>query len=582
MMQLLCNGVRLDLYENAEIQFTHDNPLFAFDKLSCERTTQFKLPSTPTNDSVLSLARIPAYTGTGMRRRFTAQLQAGVVVKDGYLYISSYDGTDYIAVFVTGELVGLQAIKDYGKLADIMDFADVVEIGDSIQTPSAASGTLWANVQYKHEGAGSVFPSIGLQQLYEEIVAEKGITAQAFPSSLSGVRIVPVAAAGVDEKQTFITTQDTSSTQPTAEVPTDPYNTLTYDSRLFEYEDTICEYMQMNVSKYYLIRQFKCKTALKITLPSTFPANEYILAMTDYMSVPSASDFYGDRYFTRAYNESVVRYGEPLAGRTIEFEEGDVFCFVNENCYVADSESVLGTTYYTLGFDFSLEPTFDSEYECEVQSVNDPLEDGDLCRLQDNLPDITFIELCKTIAALCGCVLNYDDTNGLTFDELDFSTWSIQDISKLTKRGEVMRTFAGYAQENLVQFNSNDIVRNRLVVTYTIDNDNIEEENDLLTMPFSEGTELDNMIYIESDLDEQTIADSSEDYDYLVRVSLSQNEGLQALCTASTQIKISAHMGIAEYNAITAKTLLRVDNTLYAWTARTWKKDIAQFTLAKV
>ena len=59
MMQLVCNGSRLDLYENTDLQFMEENPLFAFDNIKCERTTSFKLPATPTNDRVFSLARIP-------------------------------------------------------------------------------------------------------------------------------------------------------------------------------------------------------------------------------------------------------------------------------------------------------------------------------------------------------------------------------------------------------------------------------------------------------------------------------------------------------------------------------------------
>ena len=57
-MQLLCNGVFVDLYENTKIQFTHDNPLFAFDSLKCERTTQFKLPTTKKNDSLFESCRL--------------------------------------------------------------------------------------------------------------------------------------------------------------------------------------------------------------------------------------------------------------------------------------------------------------------------------------------------------------------------------------------------------------------------------------------------------------------------------------------------------------------------------------------
>ena len=84
MMQLVCNGVALDLPEGAGLQFTQENPLFAFDNLKCERTTQFKLPATATNDRVLSVARVPAYSGEGMRRKFAAQLQAGAIVKTAF------------------------------------------------------------------------------------------------------------------------------------------------------------------------------------------------------------------------------------------------------------------------------------------------------------------------------------------------------------------------------------------------------------------------------------------------------------------------------------------------------------------
>lgn len=163
-MQLLCNGVRLDLYDNASLQFKHTNPLFAFDKLECERTTQFKLPCTHTNDGVLALARIPAYAGAGMRQKFTAQLQDGIVVKNGYLYVSDYDGKDYTAIFVTGELLGLQAVKNAGNLADFYTPTATAPYGQ----PAAFAGlTLFQTLNYCNvtvDGGGisrySVEPSI--------------------------------------------------------------------------------------------------------------------------------------------------------------------------------------------------------------------------------------------------------------------------------------------------------------------------------------------------------------------------------------------------------------------------------------
>ena len=584
MMQLLCNGVQLDLYDNAGLQFEHENPLFAFDNLKCERTTQFKLPSTPNNDGVLSLARIPAYDGVGMRQKFTAQMVDGVVVKDGYLYVSSFDGKDYAAIFVTGELIGLQAIKDLGKIPEIMSYPDVVTVGTTPTTPTNARGTLFANVAYSKPAGDTLVPSIELKSLYDSIVTQYSLNAQAFPVSLYGMRIVPPAAKGVNEMQEFKCTIDATqrTLQPDATQPTTNYNTLQYDSRLFEYEDVpygiaVNKAGDTSSNQYYLVRVYKTKTALKLTMPETMSYRSYIY---DFVNL----DFIGGYSFDKDFDGTTTRTGTPLAGRTIELAAGTAFAFVDERYYIYTRVSVMGTNYYNRGFFLDNENVgvdFNTDYMIKVQSVNNPLVNGDLCRLQDNLPNISFTELCKTIAALCGCVLNYDEANGLTFEPLVLSGYPVKEVKELTKRGEVTRTFADYVQRNIVQFESNEGVTEKLSVVYTINNDNLAEENELLTMPFSEGESLNGSLRIEGKLETPTLgADGGGSA--LEKVTLTSIAGLQQLCNASTQFKVSAHMLLMEYNAITAKTLLQVDGSVYAWTSRSWQKDAAQFTLARI
>lgn len=145
MMQLLCNGVYLDLYDNFSLQITHTNPLFAFDKMECERTTQFKLPSTPKNDRVFGLSRIPAYSGVGMMNKYAAQLQAGVVVKDGFLYVKECTDGDYQAVYVFGDLLGLKAIKDAGKIGDYYTPVNTAQYGIPATFPGS---TIFQTLKY--------------------------------------------------------------------------------------------------------------------------------------------------------------------------------------------------------------------------------------------------------------------------------------------------------------------------------------------------------------------------------------------------------------------------------------------------
>ena len=582
MMQLLCNGVVLDLYADAGLQFTHDNPLFAFDSLKCERTTNFKIPSTPTNDKVLSLARIPAYSGEGMRRKFDAELQAGVVVLTGYLYVSKFDGKDYNAIFVTGELVGLQNIKNLGKISEIMTFADVVTIGATPVSPSAAASTLWQNVKYRKPNADVLIPSISIRKLYEAICTQYNITSQALPSQLDYARIIPAKPNGVDEWQSFVCSKNPNSgDQPSTSTPANPYNLLSFDDRLFTTHDDIDYVTVLNLDQEYLVRSWQCKMPLKLTFPEDWPETLYVYRFDDTLSWEDS--FYGDRYFWKEQNaENVQRYGDPLAGRTIELASGDYFVFIDERCFVNSRRQVMGTWTRDYGFflneeDYSIFGTFN----IKVQSVDATLKNGEMCRLQDNLPNITFVEFAKTCAALCGRVLNYSESQGLTFEKLSIYSFSQNEIDNITKRGEVMRTFGDFAQSNIVKFKSNDSVRNSISIDYTIDNENLSEEKVLQEMPFSEGDELDGALYIEGDNDTPTIGGGS-DGEYLVQIELPKNEYLQVICEESTQIKIDAHMNLLQYNDINTKTMLLCEGLIYIWTSRSWQKDIAKFTLAKV
>ena len=582
MMQLLCNGVLLDLYDNAGLQFTHNNPLFAFDKLECERTTQFKLPCTPTNDAVFALARVPAYAGTGMRRKFAAELQAGTVIKKGYLYISKFDGTDYEAIFVTGEFIGLQAVKNLGKIADLVSYSDTVVMGATPVSPGAAINTDWANVAYGKPNADRIKPSILLQSIYDDICAAHNIWAQAWPASLTGLRWVVGKAKGVKQSMQF-KCEITDITQPLAS-PANNYNSVQFDATMFEAADPYLYMITLiSVHQYYKVVQYKARTNCKIVFPQDWPNNMYMVDLSgnsgDHYAGGDSATFYGDRWFEVPVNGSVTPQGDPLAGRTIQLNAGDCFSFVASDCYVNRREQILGEWKNDVGFMLDdAHAGYAATYAIEVQSVSDDVPTGDICRMQDNLPDITFTEFLKMIAALAGCVLNYTDANGIVFEPLNVAGYTTHELSQLTKRSEVSRTFSDYAQHNYVKFKSADYVLEKLTVDYAIDNDNLDVEKTLLTIPCSEGREVDGNLYIEGD--EPTVGTGTGAL--LARVALPRVTGLQTLCNMSTQIKVSARLTLAKYDAIAATAKILCDNTQYVWTQRSWQDDVGTFTLAKV
>ena len=587
MMQLLCDGVVLDLYDNASLQFKKDNPLFAFDSLKCERTTEFKLPSTPKNDRVFSLARKPAYDGIGMRRKFIAQLQTSGVVKDGYLYISTFDGQDYTAIFVTGEFVQLQTISSLGKINEILDPQDVVTIGGAETAPASSVNVLWANVPYYRSG-GILCPSIGVKKLVEAICTEYNLTMPTIPESVEGMRLISLAKSpykDVHFKATIIDDQ-----QPNGTIPSNNYNTVEADDRLFDYVDeeygvAIMQEGSIADNQWYMLRSHRAKTALQLTFPQDWPETMYMFDFTNAHYDPTYGGFYGERAFDKDVNqEGVTPIGEPLAGRTVQIAAGDCFLFVDSRYFVYTRTSIMGSSWYDYGFIFNEEPTLDYDYVIGVHGLEDQAQAGELCLLSDNLPDCTFVELLKTIAAASGRVLNYTDADGITFDEVDFTEWTKIEGLLLTKKEEVIRTFSNYAQRNLVLFESNKGVLYPLSIEYTIDNDNIETEKDLQKIPFSEGDNYGaGFVYVpKADEAERMTVSIAGNEAKLLRVSLPQNAGVQALCTASTQIKLKARLTLLKYQAITAKTLLLIDGTVYVWTSSTWQNDVASMTLAKI
>lgn len=218
MMLLLCNGVRLDLYKDFGLQLKHTNPLFAFDKLECERTTEFKLPTTPTNDRVLSLARIPAYNGTGMMVKFPAELQAGAIVMTGFMYVRQYDGKDYTAVLTVGDMVGLLRLKEAGNLPDLVG-NDNANYG--VLTPLGATYTLIQTLGYANRlqsvgGLGrygvdstKCRPCISLYMLAITYVMQMfGVGVNNMPAELRDLVYLPEKY--VDSNGTTITTQGTA------------------------------------------------------------------------------------------------------------------------------------------------------------------------------------------------------------------------------------------------------------------------------------------------------------------------------------------------------------------------------------
>ena len=612
MMQLLCDGQYLDLYADASIQFTHDNPLFAFDDLKCERTTNFKLPSTPKNDSIFALARMPQNYGLGMRRKFAAQLQMSGLVKDGYLYLTSYDGKDYNSIFVTGDLVGLLNVKSVGKLSDVLPKTDVLQYTGTDESAAVEWFNGYFMRQYKYRQAQNIVssPSSSVRQIIARICSDYGISIQV-PSVYSKLAMVTPYAQTMKEAQIAFENKGYNVLPALEDDPSDPSNDLTADLVLLQQQDvSMITYVKDHTNRVYqdwsyLVRTLMPTQNLTLSFPSDFPTSLFLVKIiSNHAGGFDDVEFLGDYSFVkyRSSTDSVdintgacvtsdpgEVTGEPLRGKSVDVQKGDKLLFVTTDDYCAGwNDSSMA--YYKDDWAFT---QHDWSASIKVQGTNAKAEIGETIRLVDNVPDITFTELLKILAAVNGKVLNFAN-NTILFEDLDTTNYPRFDTAgRLLERKDVERVFSNYAQRNTVAFEKDETQRaaDVLSIAYTIENDNIDAEKELLNIPLSCADMIvedgETRAYINNDYQDPSeyalmMLTGTGGDTYMHRVSLPICAGLQALCDASTQIKISVRMTVLEYEQITAKTLLLVDGVLYLWTSRSWQKDEAQFTLAKV
>ena len=595
-MRLLCNGVALDLLSGAALSFKKSNPLFAFDALTCERTQSFDIPATPHNERVMQLAKLPAFRGEGMRRRFDAELQDGIVVKRGYLYVDAYTNGAYKGVFVTGELLGLQNIKGLGKLSEIIKTNETVswQYDYVPDLPQRATDT-WALTQYVQEG-GFLNPSMRVADIVEKAVAQFSLAPITVPTEAEKLRIIVAAPKLLQPcKITFSRTYEAAYSDPVQVYPANIVNGLNATSETTSvaglFGETLINSVYTNfidgIRKWTLegrVKHFVTNQPLSITFPDDWPQTMYVGKIIAQAFYENSFEFYGDRSFTKTNTGgtiSINRIGEPLAGRTIELEAGAVFLFIDENDFlVYDSRTTTGTQGWKLNSNLTA--------VCNVEGKGEAAA-GNVLRLQDNLPDVTLVELLKTIAAATGRVLNFTDAEGVTFDEVNTETWPTLNVTgKVTAETDLSRTFGAYAQRNIVEYKTDASVpqEQRVRTQYAIENENIESESVLQRIPFTEGGQTAyggyDVLQLAQDNETDALANADTPAKRMARVVLSPNAGIQQLCNASTSLTIKIRMTLAEYESIQAKTAILYRGTRYVWTEATWSKEVATLKLSKI
>lgn len=597
MIRFEVNGEYLDLPADFSLQFKKKNILFSFDNIECERSTSFDIPATPHNNAIFTLAKWVQSEGVGMRRKYQAQMQDGLVVQDGFLHIDQYSAGKYNAVFVTGDLLGLKKIRDAGKIKDFWHpMGSIVVSEANIKDANTYAGQLSFAITRYVSNVALLHPSFNLGDVIQ--YAYNNLTGKNLPAYSRECRLIPKELKGIEKTELeFVFGGSGASPTPAASFPaTQDANAITCSDTLIMTSGTQqLIFFDLNQNAFYWrLRQFIPKQEITINFPNNFPSNYFIMSIRDtgnnddpqYYDLADTWFLGGYSFKNNTITQQIEISGEPLAGKSAKVSSGQPFIFMDINWYVRN-----------LGF--TTVSHILHTYDYTLQAEGGTIQEGDTVRAYDLLPDLTLTDLLKMYVALEGKMLYYDENGDIQFDDLDVSTWGTFDLTgKVIDESAMSRKFGDYAQQNIIDFKSGSDVMpsHRVSAAYTIDNDNIDEEKTLLTIPYSEGEIEEQSGFIVArfdaeDMEKNTLYEQGIMYArgntqtgsiYGERVILPKNTGLQALCDASTSQSIRARISYLEFENIKPKTILFFDGVRYVWTESNWSKGIATFKVSKI
>lgn len=582
-MQLVIDGAPLDLLAGQKIQLTKENALFAFDNLKCERTTEITLPDTPTNNALLRAAKHAATRGEGMRTRYAAEMRDGLVVKRGDLYVTAYTGGAYKAVFVTGQLIGLQRLREAGNLPELVQFTDALDYPQQIPTPANQNANFWEVVYYKQDRS-PLFPSMDAQVLAG--AAAEAVGARIDWTGVSQLmRIVPDVAHGLSAQAVTIASTINDQTQPTSDPQTNYNAPSCSKAALFRTLDDDVNTRHLGVSLTYRVRMLAPKTDVRITFPDDFSDDLFLVQFDSGAQLFLGGYSFTTATYTQDESRRIIRKtGDPLAGRSVTIPRDSAFIICDCRDYLANiTTQNVGWWFGYIGAGLSC------SYHVHVADSTEEGATAGVLWAQDNLPDVSLVDLLKTFAAVSGRLLYYDNGT-ISFDACDVEAWPLVELRDVIKVDDIRRTFADYKRANIIEYDTavNVPAWQKIRRVYFVDNEYLQAENVLQQIQFSEGAKTGG-IYGDAftnanareDADKWGVALCMDAHTYMQRCALPANAGVERLCNESTAATITARLSLLEFEQITPKTALLCGGVRYVWTGATWEDGVAVFDAQK-
>ena len=465
------------------------------------RTDTFTLPRTERNLQFLQAFKNTNFLNTSMNSRFACTLQMNEQAYRGILYVASLTTKGFNCNFIwTSHHSGLRSMGLDKKIKE-WQFPDYVLYGETAVNASQGGNALFKTLKYKSKYGNTLMPAINLKQLLGKCLTAQGIdnnwenetiqngdlwavcpSAKTLEKSKATFKRVRTSANYIEQntqQSVMLNTislvgSDTDLSMYTEET----YRLIYYDE---QYKSGATWATRRMKGSYAAL---KAKMNISLTFPEDFPTDAFCASIQGDGLSQSASVFFGEYEF--AWDASGLQTsGQPLAGRKINIPKGAIFGILYANDYVYNPEPFPPSIEAKRGWVLTAKNTV---YTIQIEATDSEAVNGDIIRLQENLPDISIKDLWLTICASQNKIglLNNDMLSNFYLNlDLNDVTFDIVEIQSVEKR------MFDFEHKNWIKTKHEDWTEETdyVDIALTCANINLEKEHTIYEMPFADGSE---------------------------------------------------------------------------------------------
>lgn len=560
----------LDVSDPSGVSFKAQNQHFRFAEISLGRSTEFSVPATDHNRTMLDFGEDPAETGDMLRKVWPAQMVYDCDVVNGTIAVTGYSSEAFTCVFTIGNADWIDAVQNR-KLSECVSSWDKGVPWSQTGTPVDANDPALAAmdeaiIRYEnsvHVAGWQLVPSVRVKSYIEDILTNLSIT-HYIDIDTDLWMVAGSMKGGLTDNVTLVqTSYDNFS--------------VTQSQGYIDVADVTVEWATANVfgalvgGGNFQGKAFLATQDVTMTFPSSLPPALYVIRWNKKLSRCEVLGASSDNAFPR------------LIGSTVSVKKGQSFFFASKPLLEAPNNYGWETGDIVAG---------------SVSVIVERDEDltlGETWFIRNNQPDMTVFEFLKSVALATGTELTVDGMTGVTMGAGRYGASSdFKALDRVVAVEQVTRRVESWGNDTktaAIVFNSDDYVTDRIRSAYDVDNEQQQGISDHVSK-FSEGNVGDDGIVIE-DVDASsnppkfkakrwTLAMATADSEWLQRIDTPDPVGYADLATNSTCTQLRCAMQLAEFFALQPSTVLLWRGCAYLWTDASWSDGVLSLTLQRV